>query len=137
MQFHKVLIVENEQFHFEIVKRLLNGLSITDVHHAERGEIAIRMAEEERFDLILCDYDLGGITGVEVISKVREMPAYAHTPIIIMTAETESRVAVEASEAGATLFLKKPFTGAAFKERLDMALETTEGDLVPSPGDAG
>lgn len=133
MNFRNVLVIENDPFHFEIVNRLLTALSISGIHHAENGETAIKMLEEnkKRFDLILCDYLLGDITditGVDVILKARKMPAYMHTPIIVMTAETKSRIAVEVSEAGATLFLKKPFSAMAFKERLEMALATGGGD---------
>lgn len=101
-----ILIVDDE----ERIRRLLRmylekeGYSITE---AENGEMALRIASEQDFDLIVLDVMLPGMDGVEVCAKLRQSKA---TPIIMLTAKGEEANRVQGFEAGADDYVVKPFS---------------------------
>ncbi len=79
------------------------------VIEAEDGPTAIRLLGANAVDLIISDVNMPHMTGVELTRRVRQMPAYKTTPILIVTTESEAGIKSQAKTAGATGWIVKPF----------------------------
>lgn len=108
MRKKKILIVEDEVFLAETIQARLEHLGY-EVRCAERGEDALEMLGQETFDLILMDWMLPGIDGLEVTRRIRQDPKSKTIPVLFMTARARAQDAEEARAAGASDYLAKPF----------------------------
>jgi DNA-binding NtrC family response regulator len=104
---HSILVVEDEPK----LRRLLE-LQLTDEgfrpRTAESAEAGLQLASKEPFDLVLSDFKLPGMTGVEFLHALKRVNA--NLPVVIMTAYGTVEAAVEAMKAGASDYLLKPFS---------------------------
>lgn len=80
-----------------------------EARYVERGEGALEMLAQEPFDLILMDWMLPGIDGLEVTRRIRQDPKLKAIPVVFMTARARAQDAEEARLAGASDYLAKPF----------------------------
>lgn len=126
----KILIVEDDNN----INNLLNDLLETDydVTQAFAGSEARRLLADERFDLILLDLMLPGLSGEELIAEIRLTNA---TPIIVITAKNEPSVLSEVFEAGANDYIAKPFNivevTARIKNQLrSRTIDETNGTIL-------
>jgi putative two-component system response regulator len=90
---------------------------------------AIEACTEKQFDLVLVDYNMPKLTGVDVIVALRSMPSYDLVPIVMITSEAEKRLKVNAIEAGATEFLRKPVDLVELKARVKSLLNLRRAHL--------
>src|SRR5215212_5315495 len=106
--------------------RQLVGLTLPaddyELSFAEDGSDAIRAAQRVHPDLILLDYAMPGIHGVDVCAAIRANPATSVTPIIMLTGHGDDEIRHRAVSAGANGFLTKPFS--------PLTLEQTIRDLL-------
>ncbi|MED4716754.1 response regulator [Bacillus badius] len=101
-----ILIADDE----EVLRMLIVDTLEEEGHvltEAADGHEAIECFKEKTFDLLLLDYMMPRMTGIEVIRKVRET---SDVKIVMLTAKTQQRNLEEAKEAGADFFLAKPFS---------------------------
>ena|SRR6187402_94058 len=89
---------------------------------AKSGEDALLKAAATTIDLLLTDFEMGGLTGVETVRQLKERPPYGNLPIIMITARGQNRVRVDAMQAGVTLILPKPFSPAELLETVQRLL---------------
>lgn len=80
----KILIIEDDKFLRELIARKLTGENF-EIAEAVDGENGLKMVKEEKPDLILLDLILPGIDGFEVLAKMKEDPALASIPVIILS----------------------------------------------------
>ena len=80
-----------------------------EVEKAENGLDAYQKFDGKRIDLLLTDYHMPEMNGLELIKKVRNIENYRHTPILVLTTENQKDVILEAKNAGGTGWLQKPF----------------------------
>lgn len=104
----KILIVEDEVFLAETIQARLEHMGY-EARYVERGEGALEMLAQEPFDLILMDWMLPGIDGLEVTRRIRQDPKLKAIPVVFMTARARAQDAEEARLAGASDYLAKPF----------------------------
>jgi two-component system response regulator ResD len=102
----KILVVDDEERIRRLLKMYLEREGY-DVEDAENGEIALLMAVENNYDLILLDVMMPGMNGVEVCQELRKTKA---TPIIMLTAKGEEANRVQGFEAGTDDYIVKPFS---------------------------
>jgi DNA-binding response OmpR family regulator len=102
----KILIVEDE---IGIVQFLKEGLEEEgfEVEYANDGVAGLKLATEKTFDLLLLDWMMPKMTGLELCKKFRE--SNSSTPIIFLTAKDTIQEAVEGLKSGANDYIKKPF----------------------------
>ncbi len=81
------------------------GISVAE---AEDGEVALKMARDERFSLLLIDFNMPNLDGPALIKELRDLPDYRFTPMIILTTETSSKKREQGIIAGATGWIVKP-----------------------------
>ena len=103
----KILIVEDNPRNMRLMEMTLRAKNYT-LLKATDGEEALDMARRERPDLIIMDVRLPRMSGLEVTRKLRENPAFSHTPIIGVTAHAMKGDREKVLEAGCDAYLSKP-----------------------------
>lgn len=120
----KILIVDDFSTMRRIVKNLLKDLGFLDVQEADDGKTALPMLQEHKFDLLITDWNMPGMTGIELLKAVRADPNLAALPVLLVTAEAKKEQIVEAAQAGVNGYIVKPFTAAILKEKLEKMLNS-------------
>lgn len=107
----RFLVVDDAGFIRDLLKKQLRqgfpGCQIVDVPDAARAQTALR---NQRFDLVLCDWEMPGMSGEELLRWLREQPVFGQLPFIMVTSRGEREYVVRAVQAGANDYLGKPFS---------------------------
>jgi two-component system cell cycle response regulator DivK len=102
-----ILIVEDQEKNRKLVRDVLQFKGYRTIE-AETGEIGVALALEQVPDLILMDYQLPGIDGIEAFQRIRGHAATAHIPIVAVTASAMPEEAKKMMDAGFDGFQSKP-----------------------------
>ena len=105
-----VLIVDDDQFIRKLIATTLEDVSEFELHEAADGVEAVEVARRERPSLVFLDVDMPRLNGIEACRRLREDEATSDTTIVMLTAAHDDSVESDAVEAGADLFLTKPFS---------------------------
>jgi CheY-like chemotaxis protein len=103
----KILIVEDNPLNMRLLEMILKANNYT-LLKATDGEEALDIAIRERPDLLIMDIRLPKVSGLEVVRRLKENPAFSHTPIIALTAHAMKGDKEKAIEAGCDSYLSKP-----------------------------
>ena len=122
MEKTQILVVDDEQLIRWSIEQNLKKQGY-DVRTAEDGEVALRLVQEEQPDLILLDIQMPGISGLEVLEKVKEIDE--DIVVIIVTAQGGLETAVTAMRLGAYDYINKPFNFDELSLVIRKALETS------------
>jgi two-component system, chemotaxis family, chemotaxis protein CheY len=119
----KVLVVDDFKTMRKIVINSLSQIKITDVTEADDGATGLPLveaaaAEGKPFGLIISDWNMPVLQGIEFLKKVRANPATKDTPFVLLTAEAEQKNVIEAVQAGVSNYIVKPFAPNVFAEKL-------------------
>ncbi|HYX39266.1 MAG: chemotaxis response regulator CheY [Pseudobdellovibrionaceae bacterium] len=116
----KILVVDDFPTMRRIVKTLLKQNGFNNFTEAEDGEQGYRALQEHGdFELIVSDWNMPNMTGLEFLKTVRADPKFKHLPFLMVTAEAEKENIIEAVKAGVSNYIVKPFTGQALKDKLE------------------
>jgi two-component system chemotaxis response regulator CheY len=85
---------------------------------AENGKKAYHLLETNKVSLVLLDWNMPEMDGMEFLKKVRSMPDYQNLPIIMVTSEAAKYNVVEALQSGATDYIVKPIREKVFMEKI-------------------
>lgn len=114
----QALVVDDSRVMRRLLHGILDGAGYT-VREADGGPAALRLlAEGPRPDVLLVDWNMPEMTGIELVRAVRAEPAYAASRIVMVTTETSANRIGEALQAGADEYLMKPFVAEALLEKL-------------------
>ncbi len=80
-----------------------------EVAEAQDGQVALGMAQKERFSLVLADVNMPNMDGISLVRALRGLPDYKFTPLLMLTTESGPEKKQEGKAAGATGWLVKPF----------------------------
>jgi two-component system chemotaxis response regulator CheY len=119
----KVLAVDDFPTMRRIVKTLLRQLGYNNVAEAEDGQVALAKLKQEKFDLVLLDWNMPRMTGLELLKAIRADYNLQNTPVVMITAEGRKEDVLEAVKAGVNNFIVKPFTAETLEEKLNKVLE--------------
>lgn len=124
----RFLIVDDFDSFRLSIKQMVNSCGVEKIDTAISGEAALRRCQEERFDVIICDYNLGeGKNGQQVLEEMRTSGLLKHTGVFIMvTAETAKDMVMGALEYLPDAYITKPLTKNVLHERLDRLIEQRE-----------
>ncbi len=117
-----VLVVDDYALTREMVKSILRQLGFLNVVSVENGAIALKVVKEQEIGLVICDWNMPGLSGIAVLRELRSDERYRDTPFLMLTAEAYRENVVEALKAGVTDYVAKPFTAADLSEKIDLAL---------------
>jgi CheY-like chemotaxis protein len=118
----KVMIVDDEPVNVKVVQKYLSLAGYEQFVTSTDPRPALDMISREMPDVILLDVMMPGISGLEILRKVREDPRLAHIPALILTAADNEQTRIEALELGATDFLGKPVNSVELAVRVRNAL---------------
>ena len=104
----KVLIVDDSAVMRKVLRDALMKSDITDVGEASDGEEAVRAVIEDSYDLVLMDWNMPKLSGIEAVLKIRRRGI--SVPIIMISTESEKARVLEALKAGANNYIVKPFS---------------------------
>ncbi len=127
----KVLIVDDASFMRTILKTLLNNMGIKDVLEADDGEKALRILQENKVDLILSDWNMPKVTGIELLRKVREDMLLQHTPFVMISAEATQENIARAIQLQVSQYLIKPVCAEQLEQKIYPLLARIAG-VAPS-----
>jgi two-component system chemotaxis response regulator CheY len=118
----KALVVDDSRAIRMILARTLRELSF-EVREAANGREALALLEAEPngVQLVLADWNMPEMDGLELVKQLRRNPALASTIVVMVTTETELDKMTAALEAGANEYVMKPFTPAILAEKLQLA----------------
>lgn len=121
----KILVVDDFSTMRRIVKNLLKELGFTNIEEADDGATALPMLKQGNFDFLVTDWNMPGMTGIDLLKAVRADPALAHLPVLMVTAEAKREQIIMAAQAGVNGYVVKPFNGPTLKEKIDKIFERT------------
>ncbi|MEM7390969.1 MAG: response regulator [Verrucomicrobiota bacterium] len=124
----RVLVVDDTEDNRLIIQRMLEPEGY-ELSEAADGREALEKLEAEDFDMLLLDIMMPEVTGFEVLERVREKPALARTPIIVLTALTDVESVVRCIQLGAEDYLTKPLKSVLLKTRIQSVLRRREAQL--------
>jgi two-component system chemotaxis response regulator CheY len=119
----KILVVDDFSTMRRIVKNLLRDLGFTNTHEADDGSTAWPMLQSGDYDFVVTDWNMPGMTGIELLQKIRSDDRLKTVPVLMVTAEAKRDQIVAAAQAGVNGYVVKPFTAAALKEKIEKIFE--------------
>lgn len=115
----KILIVDDFSTMRRIVKNLLHDLGYTNTTEADDGKTAWPLLQSGEFDFVVTDWNMPGMTGIDLLKNIRGDARLAKLPVLMVTAEAQREQIIEAAKAGVNGYIIKPFTAVTLKEKLD------------------
>ncbi len=117
-----VLVVDDYKTMLRIIRNLLNQLRFTNVHEATDGRAALAKLRENKFGLVISDWNMEPMTGLQLLREVRADEKLKEMPFIMITAESKTENVVAAKEAGVSNYIVKPFNAETLKAKLASVL---------------
>ena len=120
----KVLVVDDHSTMRTIVTKILVGLKFSDskIEEAVDGKMALNKLKTERFDLIISDWHMPNMTGIDFLKVVRAVPGLKTIPFLMATAEGQKENILEAVQIGVDNYIVKPFEPAQMESKLKTIL---------------
>jgi two-component system chemotaxis response regulator CheY len=119
----KILIVDDFSTMRRIIKNLLRDLGFTNTVEADDGITAIPILNSGSIDFLVTDWNMPGMTGIDLLRHVRADEKLRNLPVLMVTAEAKREQIIEAAQAGVNGYVVKPFTALALKEKIEKIFE--------------
>ncbi len=113
-----VLIVDDFATMRRILKNIMKQLGFSNIIEAENGKDALKQLKAESIGLVLCDWNMPEMAGIDVLNAVRGDDQLQKTPFVMVTAEAQKENILEAVKAGVSSYIVKPFTAETVEEKL-------------------
>lgn len=118
----KVLIVDDYKTMLRIVRNLLRQLNFNNVEEAMDGSEALDKLRQDKFGLVISDWNMQPMTGIELLREVRSDDGLKNIPFVMITAESKPENVITAKEAGVSNYIVKPFNAETLKNKLTSVL---------------
>jgi two-component system chemotaxis response regulator CheY len=122
----KVLVVDDFETMRKIIKNVLKQINIEDVLEAENGKQALTILKNNNADLIISDWIMPEMTGIEFLKACKGDETIRKIPFIMVTAEAQKDNIMEAIKSGVDNYIVKPFTPDKLREAIDKAKAKVE-----------
>ncbi|RUL76160.1 chemotaxis response regulator CheY [Dyella choica] len=121
----KILVVDDFSTMRRIVRNLLVELGFSNplIQEADDGHNAMAMLKANSFDMVVTDWNMPNMTGIELLQAIRAEPKLKSLPVLMVTAENNREQIIAAAQAGVNGYIVKPFTANTLKEKLDKIFE--------------
>ena len=114
----KILVVDDFATMRKIVRNILRQIGLTNVKEADDGATGLPMAQSEDFDLIISDWNMPKMNGLDFLKAVRADPKTKATPFLMVTAEALKENIIAATQAGVSNYIVKPFNAQTLEEKI-------------------
>lgn len=118
----KILVVDDFSSMRRMLRSLLRELGHAHTEEAEDGVAALEKLHAGHFDMVITDWSMPNMTGIELLREIRRDSALSHLPVLLVTAEALPENIAEAHNAGASGYICKPFTADALHTALAQIL---------------
>lgn len=123
----KILIVDDFSTMRRIIKNLLRDLGFNNTDEADDGNTGLPKLQAGNYDFLVTDWNMPGMTGIELLRAVRADERLKSLPVLMVTAEAKKEQIVMAAQEGVNGYIVKPFTAQTLKEKIDKIFERIEG----------
>lgn len=117
-----ILIVDDYKTMLRILRNLLRQLGFSNIDDATDGGMALQKLRGTDFGLVISDWNMEPMTGIELLREVRGDEKLKHLPFIMITAESKTENVVAAKEAGVSNYIVKPFNAETLKAKIASVL---------------
>ncbi|MBW2605032.1 MAG: response regulator [Deltaproteobacteria bacterium] len=128
---YNVLIVDDSTPMRAVIKKVVkaSGFNLNRIFEASNGREALDLLEQEWLDLVLTDYNMPDINGLELLEEMKKHDTLKSIPVILITTEGSMERVEEFMKKGAMDYIKKPFTPEEIKRKLKRVMgETSDED---------
>lgn len=113
-----ILIVDDYKTMLRIIRNLLRQLGFANIEEATDGSMALQVLRSGNFGLVISDWNMEPMTGLQLLREVRADPKLKGTPFIMVTAESKSENVIAAKEAGVSNYIVKPFNAETLQAKM-------------------
>ncbi len=117
-----VLVVDDYRDIVRLLTNLLHHLGFSDVDGAMNGAEALRKLRKRNYALVLCDWNMEPMTGLQLLREIRADADLQDLPFIMVTAESKTEHVVAAKRAGVSNYIMKPFNAHVVRNRIEATL---------------
>jgi two-component system chemotaxis response regulator CheY len=117
-----VLIVDDYKTMLRIIRNLLKQLDFENVEEATDGTEALAKMRAGNFGLVISDWNMAPMTGLDLLKEVRADARLKSTPFIMITAESKTENVVAAKQAGVSNYIVKPFNAETLREKIEKVM---------------
>jgi len=114
----RVVIVDDYTTMLRILRNLLRQLEINNVDEANDGDTAYHLMQKNQPDLVISDWNMVPVTGLDLLRRVRADAKLKHIPFIMVTAESKTENVVAAKQAGVSNYIVKPFNADTLRAKI-------------------
>ena len=119
----KILIVDDQQDARAILRNMLAEFGVTQIFEASNGDEADMFLDTafEYVDMVICDWNMPGVTGMELLKKLRGMGI--DIPFLMVTGRSDMKSVVQARETGVSAYIRKPFSPVQLEVKLRVVMQ--------------
>lgn len=117
-----VLIVDDYRTMLRIIRNLLKQLDFNNVEEATDGAEALAKLRAGHFGLVISDWNMQPMTGLDLLREVRADARLKQMPFIMITAESKTENVIAAKQAGVSNYIVKPFNAETLREKIEKVL---------------
>lgn len=114
----RVLIVDDFVTMRRIVRTIFESIGFHKIEEAEDGKRALEKLQANNFGLVVSDWNMPNMMGIDLLRAVRADPKLANLPFLMVTAESQKENVMEAVKAGVSNYVIKPFNAVIMEEKL-------------------
>jgi two-component system chemotaxis response regulator CheY len=115
----KILVVDDFSTMRRIVKNILRQLNFTNIIEADDGSSALDILQKEKIDMVVSDWNMPKMTGLELLKVIRGDDALKDIPFLMVTAEAQQENIIEAVKSGVSNYIVKPFTAETLGQKIN------------------
>jgi two-component system chemotaxis response regulator CheY len=113
-----ILIVDDYKTMLRIIRNLLRQLGFVNIDEATDGSMALQMMRSGNYGLVISDWNMEPMTGLQLLREVRNDAKLKGTPFIMVTAESKSENVIAAKQAGVSNYIVKPFNAETLQAKM-------------------
>ncbi len=135
---YNILIVDDSTPMRSVIKKVVkaSGFNVGQVFEAANGIEALKILNQEWLDLVLTDYNMPDMNGLELVEEMKKDEELKSVPVVMITTEGSRERVEEFMEKGVLDYIKKPFTPEQIKQKLMQIIgETEDEERTPDNGD--
>jgi len=117
-----ILIVDDYKTMLRIIRNLLKQLDLDNVDEASDGSEALAKLRAGNFGLVISDWNMAPMTGLDLLKEVRADARLKDTPFIMITAESKTENVIAAKQAGVSNYIVKPFNAETLREKIEKVM---------------
>ncbi len=126
----KVMIVDDDEMMRKLTRRTLEKMGFAQIYAAKDGAEALALARSQHPHIIISDYDMPTMHGLQFLKAIRQEPGLEKTGFIMLSGVANGAVVEKANELGADCVVTKPFSAADLKHKLEALVHQLTGSMI-------